>query len=91
VLGSQGASGEQFLQSADELLDAYPRIDVLANNAGALFTSRHATPDGFEQTFALNPLSPFLLTNLLLERLTTSHARELASGCSARSRVRATS
>ena len=56
---------------AAELLD-YPRIDVLANNAGAMFTSRHVTPDGFEQTFALNHLAPFLLTNLLLERLTAS-------------------
>jgi NAD(P)-dependent dehydrogenase (short-subunit alcohol dehydrogenase family) len=40
-----------------------------------VFTSRHVTPDGFEQTFALNHLAPFLLTNLLLERLTASHAR----------------
>jgi NAD(P)-dependent dehydrogenase (short-subunit alcohol dehydrogenase family) len=54
---------------AAELLERHPRIDVLANNAGAMFTSRHVTPDGFEQTFALNHLAPFLLTNLLLERL----------------------
>src|ERR671929_2391132 len=54
---------------AAELLEAYPRIDVLANNAGAMFTSRHVTPDGFERTFALNHLSPFLLTQLLLDRL----------------------
>ncbi|MGZ5312005.1 MAG: SDR family NAD(P)-dependent oxidoreductase, partial [Solirubrobacterales bacterium] len=54
---------------AAELLEAYPRIDVLANNAGAMFTSRHVTPDGLERAFALNHLAPFLLTNLLLERL----------------------
>src|SRR5215207_1881092 len=44
---------------AAELLQAYPRIDVLANNAGAMFTSRHVTPDGLERTFALNHLAPF--------------------------------
>jgi NAD(P)-dependent dehydrogenase (short-subunit alcohol dehydrogenase family) len=54
---------------AGELRDRYQRIDVLANNAGALFASRKLTSEGFEQTFALNHLSPFLLTNLLLDRL----------------------
>ncbi|WP_053227324.1 SDR family oxidoreductase [Solirubrobacter soli] len=54
---------------ADELKAEYPRIDVLANNAGAKFDSKHLTNDGYEQTFALNHLAPFLLTNLLIERL----------------------
>lgn len=54
---------------ADELADRYPRIDVLANNAGALFASRQVTSEGFERTFALNHLAPFLLTNLLREKL----------------------
>lgn len=54
---------------AEELRDRHERIDVLANNAGALFASRKVTSDGFEQTFALNHLAPFLLTNLLLDRL----------------------
>ena len=45
------------------------RIDVLANNAGALFGSRRLTSEGFEQTFALNHLAPFLLTHLLRDRL----------------------
>src|SRR4051794_38851543 len=44
------ASMDEVRRLAGELLDAYPRIDVLANNAGAMFTSRHVTPDGFEQT-----------------------------------------
>lgn len=57
---------------AAELLDRYPRIDVLANNAGAMFTSRHVTEDGYERTFALNHLAPFLLTELLLDRLKES-------------------
>jgi NAD(P)-dependent dehydrogenase (short-subunit alcohol dehydrogenase family) len=54
---------------AEELRDRHPRIDVLANNAGALFASRKLTTEGFERTFALNHLAPFLLTNLLLDRL----------------------
>jgi NAD(P)-dependent dehydrogenase (short-subunit alcohol dehydrogenase family) len=54
---------------ADELRARYERIDVLANNAGALFASRGVTSEGFERTLALNHLAPFLLTNLLLERL----------------------
>src|SRR3954454_24627071 len=66
-----------------ELVDAYPRIDVLVNNAGAMFTSRHVTPDGFEQTFALNHLAPFLLTTLLLERLTASRARVVTTASDA--------
>jgi NAD(P)-dependent dehydrogenase (short-subunit alcohol dehydrogenase family) len=53
---------------ADELRGAHERIDVLANNAGALFASRKQTSEGFEQTFALNHLAPFLLTNLLRDR-----------------------
>ena len=54
---------------AQELLERYDHIDVLANNAGALFASRKVTAEGFEQTFALNHLAPFLLTDLLRERL----------------------
>jgi NAD(P)-dependent dehydrogenase (short-subunit alcohol dehydrogenase family) len=54
---------------AAELLERYERIDVLANNAGALFASRRLTSEGLERTFALNHLAPFLLTGLLRERL----------------------
>jgi NAD(P)-dependent dehydrogenase (short-subunit alcohol dehydrogenase family) len=54
---------------AAELRERYPRIDVLANNAGALFASRQVTSEGFERTFALNHLAPFLLTNLLRDKL----------------------
>ncbi|HEY1277777.1 MAG TPA: SDR family NAD(P)-dependent oxidoreductase [Thermoleophilaceae bacterium] len=74
---------DEVRRLAGELLEAYPRIDVLANNAGAMFTSRHVTPDGFEQTFALNHLAPFLLTNLLLERLTASEARVVTTASDA--------
>jgi NAD(P)-dependent dehydrogenase (short-subunit alcohol dehydrogenase family) len=54
---------------AAEVRDRYPSIDVLANNAGAVFASRSVTAEGLERTFALNHLAPFLLTNLLLDRL----------------------
>jgi NAD(P)-dependent dehydrogenase (short-subunit alcohol dehydrogenase family) len=54
---------------AGELRERHAHIDVLANNAGALFASRKVTSEGFERTFALNHLTPFLLTNLLLDRL----------------------
>src|SRR3954447_10036354 len=66
---------DEVRRLASQLLEAYPRIDVLANNAGAMFTSRHVTAEGFERTFALNHLAPFLLPNLLLERLTASGGR----------------
>ncbi|HEX4786813.1 MAG TPA: SDR family NAD(P)-dependent oxidoreductase [Actinospica sp.] len=54
---------------AAELLAAHARIDVLANNAGGLFTRRTTSADGHEMTFQVNHLAPFLLTNLLLDRL----------------------
>jgi NAD(P)-dependent dehydrogenase (short-subunit alcohol dehydrogenase family) len=74
---------DEVRRLAAKLLEDYPRIDVLANNAGAMFTSRHLTPDGFERTFALNHLAPFLLTNLLLERLTASHGRVVTTASDA--------
>src|SRR5580700_10265756 len=57
---------------ANEVLERYPRIDVLINNAGATFTTRQLTEDGLERTWALNHLAPFLLTTLLLDRLKAS-------------------
>ncbi|HEY7830971.1 MAG TPA: SDR family oxidoreductase [Solirubrobacteraceae bacterium] len=54
---------------AAEARERYEHIDVLANNAGALFATRKETTEGFEQSFALNHLAPFLLTNLLRDRL----------------------
>jgi NAD(P)-dependent dehydrogenase (short-subunit alcohol dehydrogenase family) len=54
---------------AEEVEERHEHIDVLANNAGALFASRRETAEGFERTFALNHLAPFLLTNLLRARL----------------------
>jgi NAD(P)-dependent dehydrogenase (short-subunit alcohol dehydrogenase family) len=65
---------------ADEIRGRYEHVDVLANNAGALFVSREETPEGFERTFALNHLAPFLLTNLLRDRLVGGRVVTTASG-----------
>jgi NAD(P)-dependent dehydrogenase (short-subunit alcohol dehydrogenase family) len=54
---------------AEEVRERHGQIDVLANNAGALFASRQETSEGLERTFALNHLAPFLLTALLRDRL----------------------
>ncbi len=62
----------QVRQLADEFKRRYSRLDVLVNNAGALFLQRHITPEGLEMTFALNHLNYFLLTDLLLDILKTS-------------------
>ena len=59
-------------QLARDFQDHYPRLDVLVNNAGAFFHHRQESADGIEMTWALNVLGPFLLTRLLLERLTAS-------------------
>jgi retinol dehydrogenase-12 len=50
-------------------LDSLPRLDVLINNAGCINLSRSVTADGFETTFAVNHLAPFLLTHLLLRKI----------------------
>ena len=57
---------------AAEVLQLLRRLDVLINNVGGYWNTRHVTADGLERTFALNHLAPFLLTNLLLDRLTLS-------------------
>ena len=57
---------------AAEVRSRYPRLDVLVNNAGAMYTTRQLTADGIEQTWAVNHLAPFLLTTLLLDRLEAS-------------------
>jgi retinol dehydrogenase 12 len=54
---------------ASALAEDFPRIDVLINNAGAIFWKRKQTDEGYEATFALNHLNYFLLTNLLLDCL----------------------
>ena len=54
---------------AAEVKATYPRLDVLLNNAGAIFSERKVSDDGIEMTWALNHLAYFLLTDLLLDLL----------------------
>ncbi|HEY3007512.1 MAG TPA: SDR family oxidoreductase [Micromonosporaceae bacterium] len=75
---------------AREVLDAYPRLDVLVNNVGGFWAHRQVTADGLEHTFALNHLAPFLATNLLLDRLVASapvRVVTVSSGAHARGRI----
>ncbi|MFC7485676.1 SDR family NAD(P)-dependent oxidoreductase [Knoellia sp. CPCC 206453] len=73
---------DQVRTLAEELLTAYPRIDVLANNAGGLF-GQESTKDGFDKTFQVNHLAPFLLTHLLMDRLVESDATVIQTSSAA--------
>jgi NAD(P)-dependent dehydrogenase (short-subunit alcohol dehydrogenase family) len=64
---------------AEALADAYPHIDVLANNAGAVSPRRVTTVDGHELTIQANHLAPFLLTNLLRKHLSGGRVINTAS------------
>ncbi len=66
------SSQAEVRRLAGDVKHALPRLDVLINNVGGYWNTRHATADGLEQTFALNHLAPFLLTNLLLGHLSRS-------------------
>ena len=66
------SSQASIRQLAEKFLAAHGRLDVLVNNAGVFLSKRLTTLDGIEYTFAVNHLAPFLLTNLLFERLRSS-------------------
>jgi len=65
VLDCDLAQLEDVRRLAHTVEDSHGRLDVLVNNAGAVNFTRRSTLDGYEQTFAVNHLAPFLLTNLL--------------------------
>jgi retinol dehydrogenase-14 len=71
AFGADLSSQAEVRRLAAEVLDAYPSLDVLINNVGGFWATRHVTADGLEHTFAVNHLAGFLLTNLLLDRLKT--------------------
>ena len=64
---------------AGEIAAQYPRLDVLVNNAGTGSRRRQTTADRYERTFGINHLAPFLLTNLLLEKLKASKAARVVT------------
>jgi retinol dehydrogenase-14 len=66
------SSQEEIRRLADDFKEAYPRLDVLINDAGLFRSQRITTADGIEMTFAVNHLAHFLLTNLLLDVLKSS-------------------
>ena len=77
------SSQAEVRRLAAEVLDTYPRLDVLVNNVGGSWNTRHVTADGLEHTFAVNHLAAFLLTNLLLDRLTASAPARIVTVASA--------
>lgn len=70
-----------------ERLSRLDRLDVLINNAGLVLADRRVSADGFEYTFALNHLAPFLLTNLLREKLVASAPARIITVSSAAHRA----
>jgi NAD(P)-dependent dehydrogenase (short-subunit alcohol dehydrogenase family) len=72
VLIADLASQAAIRRLAGEVLERYPRLDVLINNAGIGHASLRLSEDGVELTWAVNHLAPFLLTGLLFERLRES-------------------
>lgn len=72
VLTADLSSQASVRALAAEALRRYPSIEVLINNAGAIYGTRQVSADGIELTWATNHLAPFLLTTLLLERLERS-------------------
>jgi len=72
AFGADLSSQAEVRRLAADVLDGYLRLDVLINNVGGSWATRHVTADGLEHTFALNHLAAFLLTNLLLDRLKSS-------------------
>ncbi|MGB6915235.1 MAG: SDR family NAD(P)-dependent oxidoreductase, partial [Pseudolabrys sp.] len=73
----------QMKRVAAEIADREPRIDVLINNAGALFAKRRLTEDGLERTFALNHMAYFVMTAGLRERLLASGLARIINTASA--------
>lgn len=69
VLVADLSDQSEVRRLATEALERLDRIDVLVNNVGGYWNTRHVTSEGLERTFAVNHLAPFLLTGLLLDRL----------------------
>ncbi len=87
-MGTDLSSQQEIRQLVQRFARRYQRLDVLMNNAGALFGERRESVDGIEMTFALNYLGYFMLTNLLLDTLKASAPARIIN-TSSRSHARA--
>jgi NAD(P)-dependent dehydrogenase (short-subunit alcohol dehydrogenase family) len=72
LLLAELSSQDSIRQLVENFQQHYKQLHILINNAGGVNLSRRDTVDGFEMTFAVNYLAPFLLTNLLLDKLKAS-------------------
>ncbi len=86
-LGADLSSMAEVREVASRVRGFGEEVDVLVNNAGAYFVRREETADGFEATFALNHLAPFLLTHLLMEPLLAGDGGRVVVTASAASRA----
>jgi NAD(P)-dependent dehydrogenase (short-subunit alcohol dehydrogenase family) len=75
--------------AADELRAQHPRIDLLINNAGVMYTPKQTTRDGFELQFGTNHLGHFALTGLLLDRMLPVPGSRVVTVSSVGHRIRA--
>ena len=78
----------QVRELAEELQQRYPRIDVLANNAGSVFAADGSTVDGFDSVLQVNYLAAFLLTTSLMDVLVASKARIICTSSSSQRMMR---
>ena len=76
------SSQAEIHRLAEKLHGSLSRIDVLINNAGAVFAKREMTTDGLEKTFAVNHLAPFILTHLVLDLVRAAPAGRILTASS---------
>ncbi|SRX92350.1 putative dehydrogenase/reductase [Mycobacterium tuberculosis H37Rv] [Mycobacterium shimoidei] len=83
------SSLDSVRRTADALRANYPRIDLLINNAGVMYTPKQVTADGFEMQFGTNHLGHFALTGLLLDHLLGVRGSRVVTVSSTGHRIRA--
>ena len=69
----------QIKQMVNTIYDRFNKLDVLINNAGVYRSERNITPEGLEETFAINYVAPFLLSNLLLDLLKNTKSSRIVN------------
>lgn len=79
LLTADLSSLQDIRHLAEQFNERYNKLDVLINNAGGLFPKQETSVDGFEMTFALNYLAPFLLTHLLLDAMRAAEAGRIVN------------